>query len=589
MAVNGYSRSVLEEIRIRGLGVIDDAVLDLAAGFTVVTGETGAGKTMIVQSLGLLTGGRADYGLLRPGVGRAFVEGRLVTSPDSLVTKRVRDAGGDIEDGELIIGRTLTAEGRSRAHVGGRSAPASLLAEIAETCIAIHGQSEAQRLLRTAEQRAALDRYAGPAVATLLEWYATAYTRLSKVRARLAEITERARERSQEAELLRSRLADIERIAPLSGEDVALDAELSRLEHAETLTRAAETAHMALVSDPASGDGTPGALDLLSAARRIVFAEANLDRALADLAGRLDEVGMLLADVAADVASYAAGIESDPVRLAAAQDRKAALTGLSRAHGTDIDGVLAWADRAGRRLLELDADGDQLGALIAERDKLVAELADLAGQISDARTRAAASFGDAVAAELAGLAMPRARVEAAVLQRDDPDGLPIGGRRLAFGPAGVDEVELRLVPHPGAPARPVHKGASGGELSRVMLAIEVVLAAADTTATMVFDEVDAGVGGRAGHEIGRRLARLARTHQVICITHLPQVAAFADHHLVVSKADDGFVTRSGVLLLDDAGRVRELSRMLAGQEDSTLARGHAEELLAAAAADKATA
>ncbi len=577
---------MLEEIRIRGLGVIDDAVLELAPGLTVVSGETGAGKTMIVQGLGLLTGGRADAGLVRPGVGRAFVDGRLVTPADGPVAERVRDAGGECDDDGLIIGRTVTAEGRSRAHVGGRSVPASLLAEITDGLIAVHGQSDQQRLLRAGEQRAALDRFADVAVARPLTAYTAAYTRLRTVSAQLAEITERARERSAEAELLRSGLAEIERVDPHPGEDTALETELRRLEHAETLVQAASSAHAVLVSDPAFGDGTPGAADLLGTANRMVAVQASLDPDLSALSDRLHEVGMLLADVAADLASYAAGIESDPGRLAAAQSRKAALAGLARAHGTDLAGVLAWAEKAGRRLLELDSDADRSGALTSERDALVAELGERATEISMARRAAADRFAAAVAAELAGLAMPRARVEAVVSQRADPVGIPVDGRLLAYGPTGVDEVELRLVPHPGAPARPVHKGASGGELSRIMLAIEVVLAAADTTTTMVFDEVDAGVGGRAAVEVGRRLARLARTHQVICITHLPQVAAFADRHLVVRKADDGSVTRSGVLTLDDSGRVRELSRMLAGVEESPLARGHAEELLANAAADK---
>ncbi|CAJ63821.1 MULTISPECIES: DNA repair protein RecN [Frankia] len=582
---------MLEEIRIRGLGVIDDAALDLAAGLTVVSGETGAGKTMIVQGLGLLTGGRADYGLVRPGVERAFVEGRLLIPPDSAVAERVRDVGGDLDDDPggavLVVGRTLTSEGRSRAQVAGRSVPASLLAEIAEDLIAVHGQSEAQRLLRPSTQRVALDRFAGDAVAGPLTRYGVVYTELNRVSRALAEVTERSREREQEAELLRIGLAEVERVEPAPGEDVTLDAELTKLEHAETLVRAARMAHAALISDPASGSDDPGAVDLVSAARRVIAGDADLDADLAALGARLTEVSMLLTDVAADLASYAESIDADPERLADAQDRKAALTGLTRAHGTDIDGVLAWADQAGRRLLELDGAGESAEALTARRDELTAELARLAVTVSDARRAAAARFGAAVAAELAGLAMPRARVEAAVAQRDDPAGLPVGDRRLAFGPSGVDDVELRLIPHPGAPPRPVQKGASGGELSRVMLAIEVVLAADDAGSTMVFDEVDAGVGGRAAVEIGRRLARLARTHQVICITHLPQVAAFADRHLVVHKADDGSVTRSGVITLDDAGRVRELSRMLAGQEESTLARGHAEELLAAAAADKA--
>ncbi|MCK9877751.1 DNA repair protein RecN [Frankia sp. AgPm24] len=582
---------MLEEIRIRGLGVIDDAALGLAAGLTVVSGETGAGKTMIVQGLGLLTGGRADYGLIRPGVERAFVEGRLVIPVDSGVAARVREAGGDLDDDPggvvLVVGRTLTAEGRSRAQVAGRSVPASLLGEIAEDLIAVHGQSEAQRLLRPSTQREALDRFAGETVAKPRSRYATVYAELARVSRALTEITERSREREQEAELLRIGLAEVERVEPEPGEDSTLGAELNRLEHAETLVRTARTAHAALLSDPASGSDEPGGADLVSVARRVIDGDADLDPELAALGARLTEIGMLLTDVAADLASYAEGIDADPVRLGDAQARKAALTSLTRAHGTDIDGVLAWADQAGRRLLELDGSAESAESLTARRDELTAELAGLAGEITAARLAAATRFGAAVAAELAGLAMPRARVQAVVSQRDDPAGLPIAERTVAYGPSGVDDVELRLVPHPGAPARPVHKGASGGELSRVMLAIEVVLAAADTGSTMVFDEVDAGVGGRAAVEIGRRLARLARTHQVICITHLPQVAAFADRHLVVHKADDGSVTRSGVITLDDAGRVRELSRMLAGQENSSLARGHAEELLAAAAADKA--
>ncbi len=578
---------MLEEMRISGLGVIGEAVLELSPGLTVVSGETGAGKTMIVQGLGLLTGGRADSGLVRPGSSRAVVEGRVVVAQDHPGARRAAEAGADVDEDALLLARTVTAEGRSRAHVGGRSVPASVLAEIADSLIAVHGQSEAQRLLRPAEQRLALDRYAGDALAGPTALYRKRYPELGRIRAALAELTERARERAAEAELLRVGLAEVERVAPVAGEDVALDAEMSRLGHAETLVAAAAGGHAALVVDDASdGPGARGAVDLVVAARRAVAGAAGLDPELTALAGRLDEVGVLLADVAGDLASYAAGVEADPRRMSAAQDRKAELTALSRAHATDIDGVLEWADRAGRRLLELDSDGDRIGELAADHEALRVELGALAARMSDARSAAAAAFGRAVATELTGLAMPRARVEAVVTQRDAPDGLPVGDRLVAYGPTGVDEVELRLTPHPGAPPRPLHKGASGGELSRVMLAVEVVLAADATTSTLVFDEVDAGVGGRAAVEVGRRLAILSRTHQVICITHLPQVAAFADRHLVVTKADDGTVTRSGVVTLDDAGRVRELSRMLAGLDESALARGHAEELLAAAARAK---
>jgi DNA repair protein RecN (Recombination protein N) len=279
-------------------------------------------------------------------------------------------------------------------------------------------------------------------------------------------------------------------------------------------------------------------------------------------------------------------VDADPRRLAAAQDRLALLTVLTRRYAVDdSDGVLAWAADAAGRLAEVEGDDERIAALQAEDAALEASLGTSAAELSLARQTAAQRFGAAVTAELVELAMPHAEVSADVAQRESPDGLPVGGRRLVAGPEGVDDVELLLVPHPGAPSRALQKGASGGELSRVMLAVEVVFAGSDPLPVMVFDEVDAGVGGRAAVEVGRRLARLARDHQVLVVTHLPQVAAFADQHLQVVKADDGAVTRSGVVALDGAGRVAELSRMLAGL-DSGLARGHAEELLAAAALAK---
>lgn len=573
-------------MRIKGLGVIDDAVVELAPGFTVVTGETGAGKTMVVTGLGLLFGGRADAGLVRTGTGKAFVEGRLSVPADSPAGIRASEAGAEIEDGELLLARTISAEGRSRAHVGGRAVPIGLLTDLADDLIAVHGQTDQQRLLRPARQRGALDRYAGAAVAQPLRAYTGVYRRLREVRAELAEITTRTRERAQEADLLRYGLAEIEQVAPEAGEDVMLAAETDRLGHADALRTAATTAHEALLGDPETGTDAVDASMLLGAARRAVAAVGEHDAALASLAERLGEVGYLVSDVATELASYAAGVDADPVRLAAAEERRAALTGLTRKYGASIADVLAWAERSAARLTELDGDDDRTGELAAERDALRAGLAALAAEISAARHEAAERFAAAVTGELTALAMPHARVSVAITGVEDPDGLPVGDRVLAYGQAGVDEVELQLAPHPGAPARALAKGASGGELSRVMLAVEVVFAGADPVPTFVFDEVDQGVGGKAAVEVGRRLARLARVSQVIVVTHLPQVAAFADRHLVVEKSSDGTVTRSGVVTLDDAARVRELSRMLAGLEDSELGRAHAEELLATAAGAK---
>ncbi len=587
---------MLEEVRITGLGVIDEAVLELSPGFNVVTGETGAGKTMVVSGLGLLFGGRADPARVRPGADRASVEGRLSVEADGRVARQVNEAGGDLDDegGALILSRSVSAEGRSRAYAGGRSVPVSLLTYLADDLVAVHGQADQQQLLKPGRQREALDRFAGADLASLLARYQRAYQRHRDVRAELDELISRAREREREAEELRRGLAEIERVQPVDGEDIELLAEEQRLSHADALHAAATTAHEALLGDPSSGNyDATDAVTLLGVARQALEAAAHHDTALAALGTRVSEAAYLVSDVAADLASYAQSVEADPARLATVQERRAELGRLIRQFGgtagvpgggsggaggeaaSGVTAVLAWAKRAGARLAELEGDDDRIAGLAEEETALAAEVGQLAGQLSAARKEAADRFAADVTAELTALAMPHARLTVALTPLREP------------GPHGADEIEIRLSAHPGAPALPLHKGASGGELSRVMLAIEVVFAGADPVPTFVFDEVDAGVGGKAAVEVGRRLARLARLAQVIVVTHLPQVAAFADTHLVLEKADDGSVTRSGITRLDQAGRVRELSRMLAGLEDSEFGRAHAEELLAAAAAERA--
>lgn len=576
---------MLEEMRIRSLGVIDDAVVELSPGFTAVTGETGAGKTMVVTSLGLLLGGRADAALVRIGAKAAVVEGRLTMSVDAPAALRAEEAGAELDDGALLISRTVSAEGRSRAHIGGRSVPVGVLAELADDLVAVHGQSDQQGLMRPARQRQALDRYAGDAVSAPLAKYADAYRRLRTVAAELAELTTRARERAQEADLLRFGLNEIAAVEPLPGEDTELAAEAERLGHAEALASAASVAHAALVGRPEDPSEGGDATTLVGGAGRALEAVRSHDPALAALAERMGEIAILLADVAGELAGYADDLDSDPLRLAAVEERRAALTGLTRKYGEDIAGVLAWAQENAARLTELEGDDDRIGELTAEHATLLSELSALAQALTDARTEAAARFAEAVTAELASLAMPHARVTFAVSQSEDPDGVEVDGRPVAYGSSGADEVELLLAPHPGAQPRPIAKGASGGELSRVMLAVEVVFAGSDPVPTYLFDEVDAGVGGKAAVEVGRRLAKLAKSAQVVVVTHLPQVAAFADRQLLVEKRHDGSVTRSGVTVLEGEDRVRELSRMLAGQEDSETARAHAEELLATARAD----
>jgi DNA repair protein RecN (Recombination protein N) len=575
---------VLLELRIRGLGAIDEATLAFGSGFTAVTGETGAGKTMLLTGLGLLLGGRADAGLVRSGHERAEVEGRFRVDVAGPVAAAVEDAGGHLDGDEVVIVRTVAADGRSRGFAGGRSVPAALLASLADDLVTVHGQADQRGLLRPSVQRGVLDRFAGASAQAPLAAYRTAFAELAAVRAELETVTGSRRERTLEADALRHGLADIDAVEPVAGEDVTLAAEVARLGHVEALRAAALAARNALHGEE-GGDGTD-ALGLTAAARRDLEAVGGHDAELDVLASRLAEVSYQLTDVATDLAAYLDRLDADPTRLAAAQERLAKITSLTKRYGADVGAVLQWAEQARSRLAALGDDDGLVAALGQRRDAILARLTDSAARLSRARAEAAARLEAAVSTELAGLAMGQAAVPVVVSRRDDPHGISVGGETVAFGPAGVDEVELRLIAHEGAPARPLHRGASGGELSRVMLALEIVLAGADPVPTFVFDEVDAGVGGRAAVEVGRRLAALAATAQVLVVTHLPQVAAFADHQIVVAKPDRGADTSSAASPVEGADRLRELSRMLGGQEDSELARGHAEELLAMAAAAK---
>ncbi|MDR7274380.1 DNA repair protein RecN [Catenuloplanes atrovinosus] len=583
---------MLEELRITGLGVIEDTTLPLTGGMNVITGETGAGKTMVVTGLGLLFGGRADAGRVRSDPGRAVVEGRLRLKGAiaDAVLARITDAGAEPDDdGAVMLSRTVTIEGRSRAHVGGRSAPVAVLTDVGERVLAVHGQSDQLRLLRPAEQRAALDRFAGPEHEKLLETFRETFAKWRRTADDLADRRRNARDRNQEADLLKLGLDEITRVDPQPGEDDELKAEAQRLEHAEGLRTAAALAYQSVAGGAEAGDETPDATSLLGVARRTLEGQATVDSKLADLAARLEEAATLIGDVSAELSSYLDALDADPNRLAAIYERRALLRGLTRKYADDIDGVIAWAETARTRLGELDTSDELLEELEKERQRLEAEVAEQAARLTAARTEAAGRFAEEVSVELAGLAMPHARVEVAVLPRTAGRSEPsvtVDGTEVGVTADGADEVELRLLAHPGAPALPLQRGASGGELSRVMLAIEVVFAGAGGPPTLVFDEVDSGVGGTAAVEIGRRLARLARSHQVLVVTHLPQVAAFADRHLVVAKDTGGAVTTSGVRVVEDTDRARELSRMLAGLPDSDLGIAHAEELLAVADREK---
>jgi DNA repair protein RecN (Recombination protein N) len=489
----------------------------------------------------------------------------------------VEDAGGEVDEGEeLLVARSLSAQGRSRAFVGGVGVPAATLASVSEQLVAVHGQSDQHRLLRPAAQRAALDRFAGNAVSDLLADYRPAYERWRTVGVLLGDLITHAQERAREVERLRFGLEEVEAVSPQPREDEQLRREEDRLANAESLRAATGQAHACL-----SGGDEVGAdaASLTARSRSLLEAERDHDPTVADLADRAAELSYQLVDLATELASYSTAVESDPVRLAAVQERRAALSGLIRRYGTDLEAVLSWSRDARKHLLELEGTDERIESLHAERDELTAVLLQRATAVGQARRRAAEQLSARVSSELTELAMPHARVVVAVRT---PQTLP----EQHLGPCGADEVEMLLAANAGAQERALAKGASGGELSRVMLALEVVLADSTEVPTFVFDEVDAGIGGRAAIEVGRRLARLAQRAQVIAVTHLPQVAAFADHHHRVVKTEDGAVTTSGVVRLDALQRVEELSRMLAGVQESEAAQTHAQEMLDLAARER---
>lgn len=557
---------MIEELRIRDLGVIADATLPLGPGFTAITGETGAGKTMVVTALGLLMGDRSDANSVRVGATQARVSG-IIRTDDAGVHAEVDDLGGDVEDGELIMSRTVSAEGRSRATIGGASSPVGALGRLSERLFAVHGQSEQLRLRSGAAQRDTLDRFGGAPLATALAEYQAAHDERERVERMRDDLTHHREARASEAARLREELDEITAVDPVAGEETDLAARIEVLSNVEALRTAAVGAGEALASE--SGDPMQrDASGLVDRAIHDIDRVADLDPRLAAVLETLRSVSFQLADAARELAAYASDLDEEgPGELAQANDRLAALTALFRRYGETSAQVIEYADSASRRLLELDGDGDALDGLTARLDSLRIRERECAETLSELRTAAARRLGELVSTELRQLALPDATFVAQVRQLQ------------TLSAHGADDVQFLLAPHPGAEPRPVAKTASGGELSRVMLALEVVLAGADPVPTFVFDEVDAGVGGAAAIEIGRRLARLARTSQVIVVTHLAQVAAFATNHLRVVKDSSGGFTESSCQRLEGDARLAEMARLLSGLDTSESALEHAAELL----------
>lgn len=573
---------MITSLAMAGLGVIDSAELELGPGLTVLTGETGAGKTMVVTSLELLLGARASADLVRTGAERARVTAHIELSEGHSVEQRVIDAGGEIDDHIVTAVRTVSANGRSRAALGGAAVPIGVLAQVGEDLVAVHGQHDQSALVAPARQRELLDRFGGQE--PLAIEVAEGFRRLQSLKRELEQLTGERQERLREADSLRFALTEISAVQPQPGEDTELLTEEQRLAHAVDLKQAASEVAAGLSDDDRS------VATQLAALERVLDAVRAHDPALEALAVRLAEVGYLVTDVASDLSAYRESVEADPGRLGEVQERRAALGALQRKYGPALDDVLQWVVNARERLGTVESTDDRLKALDDELELATAQWLASARTLSAERAVAAQGLSAQVTTELSALAMPDAELLVQVVPRHAAKSEPGTASEhiadsgtddvlIVASPSGIDDIAFLLRPHRGAPPSPIHKGASGGELSRVMLAIEVVLADVDPVPTVVFDEVDAGVGGSAAVEVGRRLAQLGRSRQVLVVTHLPQVAAFADRHWAVRKSTAGEVTASGVEELDDAARVKELTRMLAGLADSTSGQAHAEELL----------
>ena len=589
---------MLEELSISGLGVIENASAQFHEGFTVLTGETGAGKTMVVSSLHLLSGARADATRVRSGSPKATIEGRFRLpptdqpgTPNETIAEIIESSGAELDDGDTLIAvRTVGSDGRSRAHLGGRSVPVGVLGQLTTSLLTIHGQNDQLRLIKPDAQREALDTFAGPKIASALTGYRRKRDEWIAVLDELELRRTSSRDLAQEADRLRFGIDEIAAVDPQPGEDDELAQTIRQLTDLETIREAAETSREIVAGDAGS------LVDGLGQLRTVL--ESTVDETMRGLLPRVTEALTVVTDVGAELTTFASGLPADAAELDKLLNRQAELKALVRKYAPDIDGVIAWRTEAESRLSQIDDPAGSIEQLEAAADAARAEVEAAAAKIHSARTTAAKSMATKVSAELSGLAMGDATLAVDVSvdppQSEDRLAITVAGAPAHAGSSGADRVEFALIAHKGGTPLPIAKSASGGELSRVMLAMEAVLASPTQGSIMVFDEVDAGVGGRAAVEIGRRLARLAQSHQVIVVTHLPQVAAFADNHLVIGKnvSSKGSSRRAGggvtstVTTLDRDERIAELARMLAGLGDSDTGRAHAEELLNTAEAEK---
>ena len=570
-------RTYLEEISIRNLGIIDQSTLELGSGLNVLTGETGAGKTMILTALALVLGGKSDSALVRTGSERLIASAQFSLPTITADLREIAEnSGSDISDGSLILTRTVNSDGKSKAVAGGTTVPAATLANFADQLVEIHGQAANHQIVKPARQRELLDRYAGAKLSAALATYQGEFASYNDLKARIKAALDSASKRDREIGDLEEFLQGWQKLKAVRGEYSETTNQIARLSSVEDLRAASAGATEALT------DETSGALTVLGAARRFLDLAKGKDSKLDEIATSIAEGFFLIDDAAREIASYLTALEADPGKLDSLQSRKSEINSFLKKYGSSVSAdedlvlLAARAKGAKEAIADLNGGEDRIRELQAELSAIKKNLVASAKNLTEIRTSASLSLSRAVTSEIAALAMPHTIFSIAITSADYNGSL----KESDFTNLGCDEVAMQIQGHIGAPLIALGKGASGGEMSRIMLALEVVLAQTHPVGTYIFDEVDAGVGGKAAIEVGRRLAALAKHTQVIVVTHLPQVAAWADTHFVVKKSSDGSISQSDVTKLEDRARVEEIARMLAGLEGSASAQEHAAELLA---------
>jgi DNA repair protein RecN (Recombination protein N) len=561
-------RSSLRELTIRNLGVIDTAEIEFKSGLTVITGETGAGKTMVLTALNLILGGKSDADFVRTGQERLLVSGKFeIGDALSLV---VEDAGGIVEENEVIINRSVTNQGKSKISLGGAVSSATQVSDFAESLIEIHAQASSARLSKAPVQLQLLDSFAGHE--NLMVVYSALFEEYLNFQKRVNDLEKQLSIRDLEIAKLEGIVKDFERVKPQPGEIMELENEINKLGAVEELNAGL----IQVLGTINAEDNSP--IMALGAAKKILEGlkgkDSNLDSLIEDLSESIFE----LIETNGKLERYLSGLEADPARFDFLQIRKSELLGLVKKYGkgsdreTAYENLLSESEQASSRLADLQGGDLRLEELKLESQSKFKEMSEAAKKLSKSRVSWASKLSNAITSELSLLAMPSARLSVSVFENDAIDP-------KSYSSSGIDEVSFLFTSHSDGKLLPISKAASGGELSRVMLAVEVVLAKNSPVGTYIFDEVDSGVGGKAAVEVGKRLSLLAKSSQVIVVTHLAQVASWADNHLVVTKSESGSVTQSNITEVSGVERRKEIARLLSGQDESASAQEHAGELL----------